>query len=178
MKTARFSTVVAKAGKPQHHLAWGEPEDDPALTKSVRQNRLLSVRQQVRGAKADYASVGLEVGRNTQYFIFPRSLKAFAGSRIIAINYDLTDEKISAGPAPKPNRLKHAATSKIVPFPERPNPVATPPKKSPPKPAAVAPRKMTLVDLRHEIRAALGELHKGRTDLAGRRLTDLLSEKW
>lgn len=100
MKTVRFPNVVAKAGKPQHYLAWAGSGKDKHLKNAAKEARLLTVHQEVRGGKKDHGTVGLEAGRNVQYFIFPRSLKVFEGARVVGIDYGLVDEKLSSAVAP------------------------------------------------------------------------------
>src|SRR4051794_22542152 len=94
-KTARFSEVVARSGKPEVHLTWTEPTSDRVLQSALKQSRVLTVHQQTRGSKKDFGVVGLEPAPGTQFLIFPRSLRRFAGRRVVGINYELLGERLS-----------------------------------------------------------------------------------
>jgi hypothetical protein len=60
METVRFSKIVEAAGKPVVRVLWIDPEKDPILKKAVNSNRVMTVHQQVTGAKADYGTVGFQ----------------------------------------------------------------------------------------------------------------------
>lgn len=175
MKTARFATVVAQAGKPSHRLTWSDAAKDSTLTRAAKQNRLLSVHQQMRGGKADFGRVGMEIGRNTQYYIFPRSLQRYADRRIVAINYDLAGDAVtSSALAPKTKQAPQRA-NKIVQFP-RTKPAAAAPEK--PKPAArsALPSQLTRAQIRARLFSALDRLHAKDYDGVRERLTEVLEE--
>ena len=136
MKTARFANVVAKSGKPEIYLTLMEPAKDRTLQAAVKANRVMTVMQEHAGSKADHGVASFEVGKNRQYLVFPKSLRAFAGRAIVGIKYDLLDVgKISkkdqaAPPHPPKRKLKRtrprrenaeeAAGRKLLPF--RPEP--------------------------------------------------------
>jgi len=53
VKTVRFSEVVARSGRPEIHLTWTTPAADRGLQAAVKQTRVSTVHQQVRGAKKE-----------------------------------------------------------------------------------------------------------------------------
>lgn len=174
MKTARFATLVAKAGKPDHHLAWSDPGRDRTLAKAAKQHRLLSIHQQMRGGKTDFGAVGLEEGKATQYYIFPRSVKGFEGRRIVAINYDLAGEKTTSGePHRTPKRaLKNDAKARRA----RQSIPAKAEEKSKLDPPAVPhrPKRLNRAQIRSRLFTALDKLEAADYSAVQARLTELL----
>ena len=180
--------MIQKSGRPKQHLAWSDPAQDRELKKAAQQHRLLTIHQQVRGAKKDHGAVGLESGRNLQYFLFPRSLKSFAGVRVIGIDYGLVDEGLSAAvfnPKHSPVPTKRVARSSrpasekgenIVHFPE-PEPESPPvPKRTraEPPPEPDTPPSASMADIRREIAKAVRELRAKKYTAARTRLDELL----
>ena len=101
--SARFAAVVQKAGKPELLTLWEEPQKDPTLRKAVKENRLLTVKQENVGTKKDFGMVGFEEESPASYLVFPKSLKEFSGKRIVGIKYDLI---APSKPKGKPVRVK------------------------------------------------------------------------
>jgi hypothetical protein len=89
MKTAKFADVVKQAGAPEVHPLWIAPAQDKTLQSAIRQHRVITVHQELRGGKKDSAEVGFREDPSAQYLVFPKSVQRFANRRIIAINYDL-----------------------------------------------------------------------------------------
>jgi hypothetical protein len=87
--SARFTALVQKAGKPELLTLWQEPQKDPTLRKALKENRLLSVKQENVGTKKDFGTVGFAEEGPASYLVFPKSLKDFSGKRIVGIKYDL-----------------------------------------------------------------------------------------
>ncbi len=56
---------------------------------AVKQQRVMSLHQTIRGSTKDYGTVGLQKSPKTQRLVFPKSLRSFSDRRVIAINYDL-----------------------------------------------------------------------------------------
>lgn len=135
VKTARFSNVVAKAGRPEAHVSWVKPETDSVLQSAQKQHRVLSVHQQLRGAKKDYGVVGVEEASDrqhgVQYLIFPKSIRAFEGQHVVGIQYDDLAPGRSVAKNPPPVKRPKL---KLLPQPKPENP---PPK---PKPISTAPK--------------------------------------
>jgi hypothetical protein len=59
--------------------------------KAINANRVMTVHQQVTGAKADFGTVGFQKGASGQILIFPKSLKRFADKRVTGFKYDLLE---------------------------------------------------------------------------------------
>jgi hypothetical protein len=91
VQTTRFKLVVQRCGQPEVHLTLLPARKDAALQHLVQQARVLTVHQAHRGTGADYGLVGLFEERGTQLFVFPKSLRRFAGRRIVGIDYGLLD---------------------------------------------------------------------------------------
>jgi hypothetical protein len=107
MKTARFAAVVEVAGNPQTHLLLVSPEKDKVLQAAIKAHRVMTVHQELVGNKADHGTVGFEPGRARQFLIFPKSILEFKGIRIVAVKYDLLDnraQKARAKPAKAPKK--------------------------------------------------------------------------
>lgn len=129
MKTVRLSKVLEAAGEPGSHVLLVSPENDKALQQAIRTHRVMTIHQQPFGPKADYGTVGFELGSSSQYLIFPRSISEFAGLRVVGIDYGLlapegstkraTRPPAAAGKKPrvaeKPNR-RTVPTGKIIRF--------------------------------------------------------------
>ena len=91
MGTVRFSKVVETVGKPSVHLLWMEPARDRVLQKAMNANRVMRVHQALADTKTDFGVVGFQKGISGQILIFPRSLKRFAGKRVVGVKYDLLE---------------------------------------------------------------------------------------
>jgi hypothetical protein len=112
VSTARFATVVEKFGEPEPHLVLMNPAKDKTLQAAIKGNRVMTVIQSAVGTTADRGIVGFEPGKGRQFLIFPKSLRALSGKRIVGIKYDLWKTK----PIPK---SKRAAPPKL---PSKPKP--------------------------------------------------------
>src|SRR4051812_5620705 len=117
MKTARFTEIVAAAGKPQVHPLWLAPAKDPDLKRAVRDCRVMTIHQNLRGTKKDYGTVGLHLEGSTQVLVFPKSLRRFGDRHIVGVDYKLIihPEPKDPAPPPKPRAAKRAP---IMPLPE------------------------------------------------------------
>lgn len=171
VKTARFSTVVAKAGTPRTHLTWGNPTRDPELRRAAKENRLLTVHQEARGNKKDFGVVGLNADPGAQFFIFPRSLRRFVKERIVAIEYP---GETGAEPRPISKRTARPKRSTKPPVSSRPRPIApvvpfTPERREP----APAPEPATMREIRQEIGHVRRALERRQYAAARRWLDDL-----
>src|SRR3954471_297051 len=112
MATVRFAKVVAKYGEPEAHLILIGPAKDRALQAAIKADRVLTVFQDSVGNRADHGTVGFHPGKERQYLIFPKSLRAFAGIDVIGIKYDLlaTTEE-----APNTERAPAQRVAKALP---------------------------------------------------------------
>jgi hypothetical protein len=176
MKTARFTDVVAAAGPPQVHALWIAPGRDAALKRAVKECRVMTIHQRLRGTRKDYGTVGLQADESSQVLVFPKTLRRFGEARIVGIDYQLIIQPEAKDPAapfvlPKkrpmpaakeqPGLRTGSASGKRGSHPSRPPP-------SPPKPAA-----LTRDQLLAEIRRAVGELKAGKAVAAYERLSAL-----
>jgi hypothetical protein len=100
VSTVRFSKVVEACGKPDIHLLLIDPVKDKTLQAAVKSDRVMTLYQQ--SGSTDHGIVGFEQGRSRQFLVFPKSLKAFDGQRIVGIKYDLLED----APAPEKETAK------------------------------------------------------------------------
>ena len=107
--TARFSAVVQQVGAPQPVTLWQAPAEDPDFRKAVRENRVMTIKQETVGTKRDFGIVGFDEGKNSSFLIFPRSLQRFSGKRIVGVRYNLL---APARPRGKPIKPAAATRSK------------------------------------------------------------------
>lgn len=76
--------------------------------RAIRENRVLTVKQNPVGSKADVGTIGFHEDRDVSYFIFPEPLPESKGAKVIGINYDLLEvdkpvgRKISSKPTKQP----------------------------------------------------------------------------
>ena len=90
VKTARFSQVVEKCGKPQVHTLWQKPAADRHLQAQIKKNRVMTILKSQRGT--DFGMVGFKQRKGATYLVFPKSLKRFADKRIVGIDWSLVRE--------------------------------------------------------------------------------------
>jgi hypothetical protein len=86
VKTARFSEVVEKAGKPEPYTLWQKPASDRHLQSALKNHRVMTVQQS--GGGTEFGMVGFKQSKLARYLIFPKSLKRFDGNRIVGIKWD------------------------------------------------------------------------------------------
>jgi hypothetical protein len=79
--------VVEKCGKPQVYTLWQKPSADRRLQSQMKKNHVMTILKSEPGI--DFGIVGLKERKEARYLIFPKSLKAFAGNRIIGIDWML-----------------------------------------------------------------------------------------
>jgi hypothetical protein len=180
MKTARFTDVVAAAGRPQVHSLWMAPDKDPELRRAVRDCRVMTLHQQLRGTKKDYGTVGLHLDGATQVLVFPKSLRRFGERHIVGVDYKLVIQPEPKDPAP-PEAFRPAKKAKTATKPARPVAHAkraiepTPParveREHPPK-----PKQLTRDALIAEVRRAVKELKAGKAVAAYERLRAVADE--
>ena len=183
MKTVRFSKVVEKSGRPEVYLLMSET--DPDFRKALDAGKIISLSREAHGAGTEYGIVGCDKKSHGQLLIFPRSLKAFAGSKVVGIKYDLLAED-SGGRDEKPSRKKELKKPKERPS-KRPMPAKPPPKKlqkAEPRPARKlipfpAPKTKQAVsktdDSKPQIRQAMCALEKGNSVAAYNILKQIVS---
>jgi hypothetical protein len=192
MQTARFSSVVERAGRPELYLAWVPPEKDRALQSLVKQGRVMTVHQELRGPHKDFGTVGLHRENGGQIWIFPKSLRRFSEKRIVGIDYQqVAPTRHGAGPAARvksqpPPAPKTVPTSTKTAIPVEQAEVSAKsrrsdsgkksnePRLSESKPAAAPPTPPDLKQVLSEVRRAVGELKRGKSVAAYERLRVLV----
>jgi hypothetical protein len=106
MKTVRFSKVVGKCGKPEVYLLMSET--DPIFHKALEAEKILSLSEETHGSGSEFGTVGYDKKRHGQLLLFPKSLKAFADTKVVGIKYDLLEESASDNSAsthrPRPDK--------------------------------------------------------------------------
>ena len=90
IKTARFSQVVEKCGKPQVYTLWQKPAADRHLQAQIKKNRVMTILKSESGT--DFGMVGFKERKGTTYLVFLKSLKWFADKRIVGIDWSLARE--------------------------------------------------------------------------------------
>jgi hypothetical protein len=90
VKTARFSEVVEKCGKPQVYTLWQKPSADRHFQSQVKKERVMTVLKSESGT--DFGIIGLKEIKEARYLIFPKSLKRFAEKRIVGVDWTLVRE--------------------------------------------------------------------------------------
>jgi hypothetical protein len=121
-QTVRFSAVVAASGTPEVFLPFSDPARDKTFQRAVREQRVLTISQENVGTKKDFGSVGFIEGKLVTYLLFPKSLRAFEGKRVIGIRYDTLRTAKVASPK-EPARVARKSTPA-----KRPRPMPAPPK--------------------------------------------------
>lgn len=104
MKTVRFSKIIESCGKPDIHLLLADPAEDKTLQSAIKSSRVMTVYQESGSTKTDFGTIGFEKGPSRQFLLFPRTLKGFAGKRVIGIKYELLESVAVA----KNNRARKA----------------------------------------------------------------------
>jgi len=87
VKTARFSQVIEKCGKPQVYTLWQKPSADRHLQSQIKSNRVMTVQKSESGT--NFGIVGFKERKGATYLVFPKSLKRFADKRIVGIDWAL-----------------------------------------------------------------------------------------
>src|SRR5688572_9975583 len=124
-ETVRFSEIMKAGGTPEIYLPLSDPKHDRDFMRAVREDRVLSIKQEPTGTRKDFGIVGFVPEKYVSYLIFPRSLKPFEGRRVIGIKYDalrqtqLSTEHASASPRsrsvkPKPRPKRFTATVRLT----------------------------------------------------------------
>src|SRR6476619_6395042 len=91
-KTRRFGDLVRESGRPEVATLWTEPKKDRAFSKAIRENRVLTVESNPTSKHKDFGRIGFHQVHGGIYLVFPKALPKDTDSRIVGINYQLTDE--------------------------------------------------------------------------------------
>lgn len=90
IKTARFSQVLEKCGKPHVYTLWQKPSTDRHLQAQIKNSRVMTILRSESGT--DFGMVGFKESKEARYLIFQKSLKRFAEKRIVGIDWALVAE--------------------------------------------------------------------------------------
>jgi hypothetical protein len=87
VKTARFTVVAEKCGRPEVYTLWQKPKADRHFQSLLKNNRVMTVKPSESGT--DFGEVGFKEKKGARYLAFPKSLKRFEGQRIVGIDWAL-----------------------------------------------------------------------------------------
>lgn len=90
VKTARFSQVVEKSGRPTVYTLWQKPATDRHFQSQLKSNRVMTIQKSESGT--DFGIIGFKESKAATYLLFPKSLKRFAGQRIVGIDWAVIRE--------------------------------------------------------------------------------------
>lgn len=93
----RFANVVEAVGRPEVVSLWTKAERDKTFMIAVRENRVMTIKQETGGSAKDFGVVGFVREKNVSYLISPKSLEEFRDHRIIGIKYDLIETQQPLG---------------------------------------------------------------------------------
>ena len=133
--TVRFAQLVKECGRPEPVTLWVDPKKDSGFQAAVRGNRVMTVVQETVGTQKDFGLVGFHRAEHASYWIFPKSLDAFKGKRVIGIKYDLL--KL---PTPKGHVKSTAEPTRKPPPKDAEKQIKEQPKKPPPEPQPEKPK--------------------------------------
>jgi hypothetical protein len=89
-KTARFSQIIEKCGKPQAYTLWQKPSADRHFQAQLKNNRVMTILKRESGT--DFGIAGFKEKRGASYLVFPKSLKRFENNRVVGIDWALVGE--------------------------------------------------------------------------------------
>jgi hypothetical protein len=87
VKTARFSQIVERSGRPESYTLWQKPRQDRHLQSQIKNNRVMTIQRSESGT--EFGIVGFKERKGASYLVFPKSLKRFENRRVVGINWDL-----------------------------------------------------------------------------------------
>jgi hypothetical protein len=91
VKTARFSQIVERSGRPESYTLWQKPRQDRHLQSQIKTNRVMTIQRSESGT--EFGIVGFKEHKGASYLVFPKSLKRFENRRVVGINWDLLRAK-------------------------------------------------------------------------------------
>jgi len=97
-KTIRFGDLVRGSGRPEVVTLWLEPRKDQRFSRAVRENRVLTIHGDPASQRKEFGRIGFHQEQGAMYLVFPRPLPEAPESRIVGINYQLTEERPPTGP--------------------------------------------------------------------------------
>jgi len=90
VKTARFSEVVEKCGRPHVYTLWQKPSADRHFQAQIKNTRVMTIQKSESGT--DFGIAGFKEARDASYLVFPKSLRRFTDKRIVGIDWALVRE--------------------------------------------------------------------------------------
>jgi len=90
VKTARFSEVVEKCGRPHVYTLWQKPSADRHFQAQIKNTRVMTIQKSESGT--DFGIAGFKEAKGASYLVFPKSLRRFADKRIVGIDWVLVRE--------------------------------------------------------------------------------------
>jgi hypothetical protein len=90
VRTVRFAQVVEECGEPEVYTLWQKPDADRHFQSHIKNNRIMTI--QKSGSGTEFGVVGFNERKGATYLVFPKSLKRFAGKRIVGINWALVGQ--------------------------------------------------------------------------------------
>ncbi len=90
VKTARFSEVVEKCGRPHVYTLWQKPSADHHFQAQIKNTRVMTIQKSESGT--DFGIAGFKEAKGASYLVFPKSLRRFADKRIVGIDWALVRE--------------------------------------------------------------------------------------
>ena len=79
--------MVENSGNPQVYTLWQKPSADRHLQAQIKKNRVMTILKSESGT--DFGIANFKESKDARYLIFPKSLKPFADTRIIGIDWAL-----------------------------------------------------------------------------------------
>jgi hypothetical protein len=89
-KTARFSQVIEKCGKPGVYTLWQKPSADRHLQAQLKNYRVMTILKTESGT--DFGIAGFKEKKGATYLVFPKSLKSFVDKRVVGIDWTLISQ--------------------------------------------------------------------------------------
>jgi len=90
VKTARFSEVVEKCGRPHVYTLWQKPSADRHFQAQIKNTRVMTIQKSESGT--DFGIAGFKEAKGASYLVFPKSLSRFTDKRIVGIDWALVRE--------------------------------------------------------------------------------------
>ena len=87
VKTARFTDVVERSGRPVVYTLWQKPAADRHFQSLIKNVRVMTIQTSETGT--EFGQVGFHQSKGARFLEFPRSLRRFADRRIVGIKWDL-----------------------------------------------------------------------------------------
>jgi hypothetical protein len=173
--TVRFAELLKAAGTPRVYFPLADPQHDREFMRAVREERVLSLKQNPAGKQKDFGAIGFLPEKFVSYLLFPKSLAPFKDRRVTGIKYDALEQAEISAP-----RARSAPKRSIRPAKPKPKPRPRPrPKRftATVRRIATSEIKVTVQALdERKARRRAAEIARDKTDLPHPRVeTELLS---